>query len=188
MPPVLELHNRHTGETLLMRRVRSGTTTILELEGGVPARGDGPPLHIHTLEREVGTVIRGTLSGIVGTERVTVPTGQTAVFPAGVLHRWWNEGDEPLWFKGTVEPVVDFDRYLQAMVAVVNAGPPDRPPFFYLAHVLYRHRATQRNVAMPAPVAAVLLPLVVLIGTLLGKYRGDDWPGSPASCTGAPEA
>ena len=24
-------------------------------------------------------------------------------------------------------------------------------------------------------------------GRILGKYRGDSWPGSPESCTGAPE-
>jgi hypothetical protein len=29
--------------------------------------------------------------------------------------------------------------------------------------------------------------VVLFIGLILGKYRGDSWPGSPASCTGAPE-
>jgi hypothetical protein len=33
----------------------------------------------------------------------------------------------------------------------------------------------------------IVFPLILLIGGVLGKYRGDDWPGSPASCTGAPE-
>jgi len=31
------------------------------------------------------------------------------------------------------------------------------------------------------------LPIAVFIGTLVGKYRGDTWPGAPATCTGAPD-
>jgi hypothetical protein len=33
----------------------------------------------------------------------------------------------------------------------------------------------------------IVFPVVLLIGRILGKYRGDNWPGSPASSTGAPE-
>jgi hypothetical protein len=38
----------------------------------------------------------------------------------------------------------------------------------------------------PRLVQAVLFPLVILVGSILGKYRGTDWPGSPETCTGAP--
>ena len=37
-------------------------------------------------------------------------------------------------------------------------------------------------------VQAMLFRAVVALGTLLGKYRGTDWPGCPARCTGAPPA
>jgi hypothetical protein len=30
------------------------------------------------------------------------------------------------------------------------------------------------------------LPVVLMIGHILGKYRGSNWPGSPESCPGAP--
>jgi hypothetical protein len=33
----------------------------------------------------------------------------------------------------------------------------------------------------------VIFPLILFVGRILGKYRGDNWPGSPASCPGAPE-
>jgi hypothetical protein len=71
---------------------------------------------------------------------------------------------------------------------VVNAGEPGRPPLFYLAHLSLRHRRTQAVVLLPAPVQAVLFRVLVALGTLLGRYRGTDWPGCPARCTGAPEA
>jgi hypothetical protein len=57
-----------------------------------------------------------------------------------------------------------------------------------MAHLLLRHRHTQILVIMPRPVQAVLFPVIVAVGTLLGRYRGDDWPGCPSRCVGAPLA
>ena len=93
-----------------------------------------------------------------------------------------------LTFEGFARPLLDLDRYLQAVFEVVNSGPDGRPPLFYIAHALQRHRATQSALVVPAAVQAILFPLVVGFGTLLGKYRGTDWPGCPARCTGAPLA
>ena len=83
--------------------------------------------------------------------------------------------------------MVDLDRYLQAVFEVMNAGPPGKPSLFYLAHVALRHRQTQTVLVMPLPVQAVLFRVVMVLGTLLGRYRGTEWPGCPARCTGAPE-
>jgi hypothetical protein len=90
--------------------------------------------------------------------------------------------------RGVVTPAVDLDRYLQALFDVLNAGPPDRPPIFYMAHVLYRHRKTQLALVVPRAVQRILFPIVVLLGTVLGKYRGTAWPGCPSRCAGAPVA
>jgi hypothetical protein len=73
------------------------------------------------------------------------------------------------------------------MFEVINAGAPNRPPLFYLAHVALRHRRTQSVLIMPVAVQAILFRAVIVLGTLLGRYRGTGWPGCPARCTGAPE-
>lgn len=186
-PPVrLRLENRHTGEVLELLRRRHDGQVVLELRGTLPAHRDGPPLHIHYLEDEVGTVTAGTLSAIVGGRRMDAGPGQSVQLPRGVPHRWWNEGDEPLAFEGQVRPVVDLDRYLQAIFEVANAGPKDRPPLFYMAHVALRHRRTQTALVMPRPLRAVLFRVAYALGTLLGRYRGTEWPGCPARCQGAP--
>jgi hypothetical protein len=57
---------------------------------------------------------------------------------------------------------------------------------FYLAHVALRHRRTQSVLIMPQFLQTVLFRVVVAIGTLAGRYRGTEWPGAPARCTGAP--
>ena len=187
MDNVLRLENRHNGEVLLMRRMRDAQGQIvLALEGTLPPGTNGPPLHVHFREHEQGIVKAGTLGAQVGKEKIVVPTGGPAILPKGVVHKWWNAGDDVLEFNGHAVPAVDLDRFLQAVFAVLNAGSKKRPPIFYLAHVLWRHRDTQLLLVPPPVIQRFALPVVLLIGRMLGKYRGSNWPGSPESCTGAP--
>jgi len=183
------IQNRHTGETLKMQRVREASGLVyLTLEGSLPSGGKGPPLHKHVAEVEEGVVASGTLGGTVDGKKVVIAAGGSASFPSGVVHAWWNEGEDTLHFNGRATPVVDLDKFLQAIFAVANAGAPGKPPpMFYLAHVLWRHRRTQVIVVPPVAVQRIVFPVVLLVGHLLGKYRGNDWPGAPSSCPGAPE-
>jgi Cupin domain len=161
---------------------------VLEIEGGVPPRGEGPPMHIHVNQVEEGVVLSGVLAARVGARTITVGPGEPAVFPRGVPHRWWNAGDEPLVSKGRAVPAGDLDRQLQAVFAVVNAGANGRPSLFHLAHVQYRHRHTQRLALAPAWVQTIVLFAIVALGRLVGAYPAAGWPGAPQSCPGAPEA
>lgn len=182
----LTLENRHTGERLELRRTMRGGRPCLMIRGTLPPHRQGPLLHVHHEENEEGRVIAGTLSAVVDGRAIQAGAGSSATFPAGSAHRWWNDGDETLVAEGYVTPLVDLDRYLQAVFDVLNSGPTDRPPLFYMAHVLWRHRRTQGVFLMPPPIQAVVFPLIVLIGTILGRYRGTDWPGSPSRCSDVP--
>ena len=184
--PSLILENRHTGERLSLRRVRRGGEVWLELNGSLPPHREGPPMHIHFLEDEQGTVQSGTLSAMVNGRQLTVGAGESTLIPRGAVHRWWNSGNEPLVFGGYARPVADLDRYLQAIFEIINAGSERRPPLFYIAHLALRHRHTQAVLIMPPLIQAVLFRAIVAVGTVLGRYRGDDWPGCPSRCTGAP--
>jgi mannose-6-phosphate isomerase-like protein (cupin superfamily) len=182
----LTIELRPTGERLELRRIlsREGIEEI-QLDGSLPPQRQGPPLHVHFAEDEHGEVLSGTLSALVDGRELRVNAGESARFPRGSAHRWWNDGDTELVFRGIVTPAVDLDRFLQALFEVINAAPAGRPSLFYLAHVLHRHRRTQLAVVMPRMLQRVMLPLVVIIGTMLGRYRGTAWPGCPTRCTGA---
>lgn len=170
-----------------MRRMRDARGQIvLTLEGSLPPRAAGPPMHVHFHEHEEGIVKAGTLGAQVGKEKTIVPTGGTAVLPVGLPHRWWNAGDDLLEFNGQVAPVVDLDRYLQAVFAIFNASSNGRPSIFHFAHVLWRHRKTQLVLGPPPAIQRMMLPVLLFLGHVLGKYRGSGWPGSPESCPGAP--
>jgi len=182
----LIVENRHTGERLALRRVKRGDELWLELKGSLPPHRQGPPLHIHVAEDEEGVVRSGTLSAVLNGRRFTAGSGERVWLPRGSTHRWWNDGNEPLVFEGYARPAVDLDRFLQAIFEVLNAGSAARPPLFYMAHLLLRHRHTQTLRIMPRPIQAVLFRVIVAVGTLLGRYRGEDWPGCPSRCLGAP--
>ena len=186
MSESLVLHNHHTGERLELRRIIRDGKTCLSLHGSLPPHRQGPPRHIHFAELEEGRVVAGTLSAEVDGRILKVPAGGGATLPAGAAHRWWNDGDETLVAHGVVRPVVDLDVYLSAVFEVLNSGPADRPPLFHLAHVVWRHRRTQCVLFMPRALQTFVLPLMVFVGTVLGRYRGIEWPGSPARCVPAP--
>lgn len=187
MDNFLTLENRHTGEILRMRRRHNAQgQIILMIDGSLPAGANGPPLHVHILEDEEVIVKAGTLGAQVGSKKLIVPTGGTATLPKGIRHRWWNAGDDLLELSGNVVPAVDLDRYLQGVFAVLNASSNGRPSIFHFAHVVRRHRDTQLFL-IPAPaIQRIVLPVVLFIGRILGKYRGSNWPGAPESCPGAP--
>ena len=182
----LILQNRHNGEQMHLRRIMKDGKTALALWGSLGPRSQGPLLHLHCAEDEQFHVIAGTLSAQVNGRQVRLSAGETTTFRAGSAHRWWNDGDETLLLDGFVTPLVDFDVYIQGAFDVLNASPADRPSLFYMAHLAWRHRRTQVALFIPRPVQAVLIPIVVFVGTMIGKYRGGDWPGAPGRCTGAP--
>ena len=187
MDNCLRLENRHNGEILQMRRVRDAQgQIILILDGCLPPGTSGPPLHVHFHEQEKIIVKAGTLGAQRGTEKIIVPAGGTAAIPAGILHRWWNAGDDLLELSGTAIPALDLDRFLQAVFAVLNASSNGRPSIFHMAHVLWRHRETQLLTVPPPAVQRIFFPVLLFIGRILGKYRGSSWPGAPESCNGAP--
>jgi uncharacterized cupin superfamily protein len=180
------LVNRHTSERLSIRRVLRSGQACLEMLGSLPPRSEGPPLHVHHMEEEEITVAAGTLSVEVDGRVLQVGAGGKALLAKGSAHRWWNAGDEPLAISGITRPAVDLDMYLEAAFDVLNSGPANRPSLFYMAHLSWRHRQTQTMLLAPLWLQSVLLPIVVGVGTILGRYRGTDWPGCPDRCSKAP--
>lgn len=59
------------------------------------APGSGPPLHVHTRESEVFTVLEGSLLFQLEEEQLTAHAGETVVIPRGARHTFHNAGDAP---------------------------------------------------------------------------------------------
>jgi hypothetical protein len=184
--PALVLENAHTGEILRMVRYERPGGGRLELEGMIPRGRASMAVHLHRVEDLDVTVRLGTLSLIVHDRRGELTEGKSLRIPRGSAYRFWNEGPGPVRYAASVDPVVDMDRYLEAVFQVINSSPKDKPSLTYLAKVMLAHRKTQTVRLLSWPFQDPLLWGVVLTGTLTGRYRGHDWPGDPAGLHGAP--
>ena len=145
-PPdqALTIKLNSTGERLTMwRTLDSQGGQELQMTGCLPGRQQGPPLHVHFSEDESTEVVAGALSVSLDGREFVVDTNDVAFFPKGSVHRWWNDGEEDLVFRGVAAPAVDLDRYLQALFEVINSAQSKNPSVFYMAHLVYRHRKTQ---------------------------------------------
>jgi quercetin dioxygenase-like cupin family protein len=67
-------------------------------------RGKGPPLHSHTVFTEVFEVLEGELMLQLGKNTTRLKQGQRAVMHPHQPHTFWSESDQPIRFRGTIEP------------------------------------------------------------------------------------
>ncbi|MDF1504979.1 cupin domain-containing protein [Roseisolibacter sp. H3M3-2] len=159
------------GERLtFLRRVPTPNGDRLEAENWV-APGSGPPMHTHYLQDEGFTVVEGRMAY----QRAGGPVeyagpGESAVFRRGEAHRFWNAGDTPLRCTGWLEPAHNFEYFLGHVFASMQRGGAARPPAFDAAFLTRRYRSEFAMHVVPAAVQRFVFPLVVALGTLLGRY------------------
>lgn len=93
------------------------------------ARGDSPPLHVHTTEDEVFVVLEGTFRFRLGEDERRAGPGDVLLAPKGSPHTYRVESEEGRWL--TVTARGDFERFVRAASrAAERAEVPERggPP------------------------------------------------------------
>ena len=134
--------------------------------------GDGPPMHVHHRQDEGLTVERGTIGyQRKGEEPRTAGPGETVVFRAGEVHRFWNAGDDVLECDGWIGPPDNIEYFLGAMFASMEAGGGKRPRIYDAAFLLTRYRTEFGMAEIPRPVQRLLFPVVLAVGRVLGWQR-----------------
>ena len=95
--------------------------------------------------------------------------GETVHFPAGVAHRFWNAGEGELVIVGEAQTPLNMEWFLSAVYAsaAANGG---RPSAFDGAYLATRYHDEFEITAVPVPVRRFALPIVALIGRVLGRY------------------
>lgn len=159
------------GERLtFLRRVPGLTGDRLEVENSV-APGGGPVMHVHHYQAEALTVERGR----IGWQRAGEPPrfagpGETVAFAAGEVHRFWNAGEDDLVCTGYIEPADNIEYFLSAIYASQRGTGSERPHPLDAAFLARRYRSEFGMTEIPAPVQRFVFPVLVAIGTLLGRY------------------
>lgn len=133
--------------------------------------GAGPPMHVHYLQEEAFTVHEGRLGYQVegGPERFAGP-GETVVFAPGQAHRFWNAGTGELATSSWVEPADNAEYLLTELFASTRRHGGRGPDPFDAAFLMTRYRREFGLRNVPAAVQRVVFPLLVAIGTVLGRY------------------
>ena len=158
------------GEQLIFVRKLPGRTGDRVEGENIVKPGAGPVMHVHHHQDEVFTVQQGR----IGYQRLGEPEqfagpGETVTFAAGEAHRFWNAGQDDLRCAAYIEPADNVEYFLTEVFASMkrNGG---RPSLFDIAFLTRRYRSEYAMFAIPAAVQAILFPVLVAIGTLLGRY------------------
>lgn len=143
------------------------------VEGGtIVAPGAGPPMHVHYLQEEGFTVLKGR----IGYQRGSGPpeygeAGVSIVFLAGEPHRFWNAGEDDLHCSAYIQPAGNAEYFLSEVFASQLRNGGRRPGLLDIAFLTRRYRTEFAMLAIPAVVQQLVFPVFVALGKLLGTYK-----------------
>jgi Cupin domain len=163
------IDNGH-GELLTFKGITQSPDGIRVDAEGVARPGAGPPMHVHYLQDEAVRVVSGKLGyQVLGGEPQIAGPGELVVWPAGTPHKWWNAGNDELRSTGWCKPPDNIEFFLGTLFASTkeNGG---QPGLFDAAFLLTRYRTEFGMIDMSAFARHVVMPIVYMVGTVLGKY------------------
>ncbi|MCB0636787.1 MAG: cupin domain-containing protein [Lewinella sp.] len=173
------IKNNHGEQLTFKELVQEDDGTEKVLVEGLVAPGCGPVLHAHLKQDEYLEVKHGKMGYELGGEPARFLTvGQGVLFPRGVVHRFWNAGEEDLVVTGYVTPPNSFVFYLSTLYAAQAQSRTPQPEPFMGAYLITRYRSEYDLPEIPGFVKNVIMPVTVFIGRLLGKYKHLE--GAPA--------
>jgi quercetin dioxygenase-like cupin family protein len=160
------------GEVLtFLRLVKDEKGEWLDVENKVKP-GSGPPMHVHHLQDECLTVVKGRIAAQVQGQAPTFHgPGETIMFKRGVPHRFWNAGDDELICKGYINPPHNIVYFLSEMFLSIKNSGAKRPSLFDGAYLQTRYKSEFDMVEIPRFVKMVIFPIVIMIGKLAGKHN-----------------
>jgi hypothetical protein len=131
----------------------------------------GPPMHVHYRQEECVTIVAGKIGyQELGGEKKYAGPGETVLFKAGVPHKFWNAGSEPLIGKGYITPADNIVYFLSEIYKSSNEN-GGRPGLYDSAFLLNCYKSEFAMLEIPGFVQKILFPVVLFFGNLFGKQR-----------------
>lgn len=147
----ISLHVNPSAETIRLGPLAVHFLITAENSGGsiaafevmVPAAQRlAAPAHSHGHYEETIYGIDGVLTWTVDGKQIDVGPGQALCIPRGAIHRFDNNGSQPVKVLCAVTPAAIGPQFFREAAEVINAaagGPPDRAK---LAEIMLRHGLT----------------------------------------------
>ncbi|KAK5063047.1 hypothetical protein LTR84_005123 [Exophiala bonariae] len=113
--------NKLTGETITVTKYGYETDGERTEAILVVGPGGGPPLHYHTSYAEKFEALKQTLGVALNDANVYLQPGEAADVPIGTPHRFFNDTEADITFKGSVLPShAGFERSLYILFGLCN--------------------------------------------------------------------
>ena len=155
--------------TFLARR-RDERSEHLEARN-VVAPGSGPPMHVHHLQEESLTVVQGTMGyrSAGQPEQPPVPVRRSCS-PRGTCTASGTPAGRTSSARApSVRPTTSSTSWARSTPRASERR--QAPGFFDAAYLSQRYRSEFAILEVPAPVRRFVFPVIVAVGTLLGRYR-----------------
>jgi len=164
------IDNPISGERIIIRETGARTGgQMLAFDLFLPPKAHVPSRHVHPLQEERFTVVKGQLRfrlGRLGLRRVLANPGDTVVVPAGTAHWFGNAGTGVMHARVEARPALRMEEMFESAAAMGRAGciPGTRMPRpTNLARFLIEFQREVRVPDLPAGlVRMVLAPLAWL--------------------------
>jgi quercetin dioxygenase-like cupin family protein len=165
------IDNGGTEKITFIRLVKDGDSDYVEIEGLVQPAG-GPPMHVHHKQDETITVVKGKIATQVsGEEPEYHSEGETITFKAGVPHKFWNAGTQPLITTGNAKPANNVVYFLSGIFQSIKENGGSKPATFDVAYLLNRYSSEFDMLEIPLFIKKVIFPASLFFGKLSGKHK-----------------
>ncbi|MBN8663637.1 MAG: cupin domain-containing protein [Chitinophagales bacterium] len=129
---------------------------------------DGPPIHKHSLQEEIFTVLEGSLDIYKENTWIRAEAGVTVHIPKNVAHTYKNTSAEPCYFIYKISPKGTFTDMMSDFERLINIGKiksaKDIKSLIYLSIVFRKYKESVSSVVPPN----FVMILMAGIGKILG--------------------
>ncbi len=182
------IENPVSGERIVFRKTAADTGgELLEIDLHLSPDGHVPGAHVHPEQEERFEIVSGTMKFRMNGKTIHAGPGETVVVPAGKVHNFANDGDEPAHVRVTMEPALKMEELFETSVSLAEQGRVTKsgmPKPLDLALFVERFQDEARAPFPPhAIVMAVLAPIrwIARKRGLSSRYRGGIRPVARAA-------
>lgn len=134
----------------------------------IHAKTDGPPIHKHSVQEEVFTVLEGVLDIYKEDKWIKVEKGVSIHIPKNVAHTYKNSSNEACYFHYVITPKGSFTSMMQDFERLINSGKlkstKDIRSVIYLSMVFRKYKNSVSSVTPPN----FVMTMMAGVGKLLG--------------------
>ena len=172
-----EIYNPRTGQR--MRFLLTGADTdgeLLRIETVNPPSPVAEPMHVHPRQVTSAQVVSGTFRFLVAGREQHVGPGETITIPAGMPHRFWNDGNADAVAIQEARPALRLSEFFETYFRLAEQGQLDdhgRPSLLRSALLGPEFADEIRLVTPPWPIQRAAYALLAPIARLRGHARVD---------------